>query len=187
MDKRRVIFLRSMLRTCVMLAPALLVVACGWAAVGYFIEPILMIFGIYSLPLVPVVAVCIEPPSRWGTPLYVALLGRSVGAFLGSCIPALMYLVPCEYVVARDNYSILDAGLPSMVMFAIVCPTVIYVAMCAFLVVLYDRPNRHRPVSGPPGDDVDGSAGGVDELISSWSWTPGGSVPSPNGRVKDRH
>ena len=187
MDKRRVIFLRSMLRTCVILALALLVVIFGWTAVGYFIDPILMIFGIYSLPLVPIVAVCIEPPSRWGKPLYAALLGRSVGAFLGSCIPMLMYLAPYAYVAARDNYSILDTNLPSMIMFAITCLTVIYVAICAFLVVLYDRPNRHRSASGLPGDDADGSGGGVDELVQSWSWTPGGSAPTPNGRVKDRH
>jgi hypothetical protein len=98
----------------------------GWKAVLHFlsIDPIMVVFGIYAVCFTPIIAFCAEPPAKWNKPLGVALLSRSIGAFLGGCVPLLIQSI------LSNSFSIMTDFVSVVAGFAIV-----YIILCVVAIM----------------------------------------------------
>ena len=126
MNRKCVSFLKGMMRTCMTFALIIIVSVWGWKAVLHFlsIDPIMVVFGIYAVCFTPIIAFCVEPPAKWNKPLGVALLSRSIGAFLGGCVPLLIQSV------LSNSFSIMTDFVPVVAGFAI-----IYIILCVVAIM----------------------------------------------------
>lgn len=120
------IFLKSMLRTCMTFVLTIVAIIWGWGGILHFfsIDPMLGIFATYALLLTPIIAVFIDPPTRWEKPLGVALLSRSIGSFLGGCIPSIVFLISIRNLSEFAEFAPGIVGLT--VGYVVVCVVIIW-------------------------------------------------------------
>ena len=107
----------------------LTIVAIIWGWGGgllhfFSIDPMLGIFATYALLLTPIIAVFIDPPTRWEKPLGVALLSRSIGSFLGGCIPSIVFLISIRNLSEFAEFAPGIVGLT--VGYVVVCVVIIW-------------------------------------------------------------
>ena len=121
MNRKCVSFLKGMMRTCMTFALIIIVSVWGWKAVLHFlsIDPIMVVFGIYAVCFTPIIAFCAESPAKWNEPLGVALLSRSIGAFLGGCVPLLIQSVLSNSFSIMTDFVSVAAGLA--IVYTILC------------------------------------------------------------------